>query len=160
MSQTELILLAIGVTIIIPLATYAGWMLVKLSRFNKEQSELAEKALAQNEQAKLENRKSITILASALQEGHDKLTLTEAAMRISVLGQNAGLDDDTRMLIKPFEQLSQAAAHIPILEEWQKLHTAQKIVFNKEREDIEYMYRSNIEGVISPLLERLTLIKH
>ena len=53
-----------------------------------------------------------------------------------------------------FFQLTEATAHIPILDEWQKLSTRDKLRYDQEREDIEKKYREFAVNAASKVLQQ------
>jgi len=54
---------------------------------------------------------------------------------------NLKITDDERKEYSALFQLAEATAHIPILEAWKKLSKIKKKKFEKERADIETVYK-------------------
>ncbi|MGH1441652.1 MAG: DUF2489 domain-containing protein [Cellvibrionaceae bacterium] len=101
----------------------------------EQQQELEE--LKDNHQQYLNS--SIQILAQGIVD--DQLTLTEGAIRISVLLDNLKIDDQQREQYSAFFQLAEATSHIPILEGWKKLPKKEKANFDKERMATEEKFK-------------------
>lgn len=83
--------------------------------------------------------KSVQVLAQGLID--DQLTLTEGAIRISVLLDNLKIDDEVRNDYSAIFKLAEATAHIPILDAWGKLSKNEKKQFDKARLGIEDQYK-------------------
>jgi hypothetical protein len=135
----EIALLVIGLIIVSILATVAGVLLYKVHQKNQVQRAL----LAEKEQAIKEQRaninRSIQILAQASQS--EDLTLTEACIRISVLLDSLGVDDEVREEFSAFYQLRSLTEHIPILDGWKKLSRKEQMQFDLQRMKHEASYR-------------------
>ncbi len=135
----EITLLVIGLIIVSILAAIAGVLLYKVHKKNQMQHALlAEKEAAIKEQRANINR-SIQILAQASQS--EDLTLTEACIRISVLLDSLGVDDEVREEFSAFYQLRSLTQHIPILEGWKKLSRKEQMQFDLQRMKHEASYR-------------------
>ena len=135
----EITLLVIGLIIVSILATVAGVLLYKVHQKNQVQRAL----LAEKEQAIKEQRaninRSIQILAQASQS--EDLTLTEACIRISVLLDSLGVNDEVREEFSAFYQLRSLTEHIPILDGWKKLSRKEQMQFDLQRMKHEASYR-------------------
>ncbi len=134
-----IVLIVIAVLIIVILGAVA-WhyqsRVNKMEAAKKEQlRELDE--LKNNHQQYLNN--SIQVLAQGLID--DQLSLTEGAIRISVLMDNLKINDRHREEFSVFFQLAEATAHIPILGAWKKLPKKEKARFEKERMATEEKYK-------------------
>jgi len=132
-------LVLIGAIILIVLS-FIAWRLQR--RVNKmeglkveQQQELEE--LKENHQQYLNS--SIQILAKGIVE--EQLTLTEGAIRISVLLDNLKISENHREEYSAFFQLAEATSHIPILDAWKKLPKKEKGRFDKERMSTEEQYK-------------------
>lgn len=144
-------LLALALVIVLALAAYAIYLHWHL-REQRKQRDTQLKAL-QIEADKQRDRvnKSIQVIAAAM--GGDQMTLTEGAMRLSVLLQSLGLGEEA---LKPYSaliKLAEATAHIPILEDWKKLSTKQKLDYDKQRTSLEEQYRELVLGSSKKLLK-------
>jgi hypothetical protein len=82
---------------------------------------------------------SVQVLAQSLVD--DQLSLTEGAIRISVLLDNLKIDDAARSDFSAIFQLAEATSHIPILEAWNRLSKTEKKQFEKTRVGIEDQYK-------------------
>ncbi|HSX84699.1 MAG TPA: DUF2489 domain-containing protein [Cellvibrio sp.] len=135
----EITLLVIGLIIVSILAAIAGVLLYKVHQKNQVQRAL----LAEKEQAIREQRaninRSIQILAQASQS--EDLTLTEACIRISVLLDSLGVNDEVREEFSAFYQLRSLTEHIPILDGWKKLSRKEQMQFDLQRMKHEASYR-------------------
>ena len=100
---------------------------------------------------------SIQVLAQSLIDS--QLTLTEGAIRISVLLSNLSLNEDEQAHYHIFQQLTDASAHIPILDAWKRLDKHKKRQFEKERIAIEARYHSAIIDAATQLRTRYFPLK-
>ncbi|TNF04352.1 MAG: DUF2489 domain-containing protein [Gammaproteobacteria bacterium] len=133
------LLLLLGVLIIVCLAGYAIYLQRQLQHRKAAREEQARQLASELDERREHYRKSIQILAAALEA--DQMTLTEGAIRISMLASQLDLDESEQEHYQVFFQLTQATAHIPILEDWKKLSTRDKLRFDRERVEIEEKYR-------------------
>jgi hypothetical protein len=136
-----LIYTALGVAIIIVLALsiVAGYYLQRLRQVKKYQRAQLAELEAQSKAQRERVNTSIQVIASAVGR-RDELSLTEASLRISVLLDSLGVDAAVREEYSAFYQLRDAAAHIPILDEWQRLPSAERRKLTKERVKLEQTY--------------------
>jgi hypothetical protein len=82
---------------------------------------------------------SVQVLAQGLVD--DQLSLTEGAIRISVLLDNLKINEAARSDYSAIFQLAEATSHIPILDAWGRLSKKEKKQFEKVRSDIEDQYK-------------------
>lgn len=82
---------------------------------------------------------SVQVLAQGLID--DQLSLTEGAIRISVLLDNLKIDEAARSDYSAIFQLAEATSHIPILDAWGRLSKKEKKQFEKVRSAIEDQYK-------------------
>ncbi len=146
------ILLFVAVLIVLALAGYALYLHWQLRK--QEQRREAQMKALQVEADKQRDRinKSIQVIAAAM--GSDQMTLTEGAMRLSVLLQSLGLGEEELEPYSSLLKLAEATAHIPILEDWKKLPTKQKLAFDQQREQLEDDYRDLIMDSAKQLLDK------
>ena len=130
----------LAVAIIVALAAYAAFLYIKLYRQNVRRKKNMAELEASLEEKSEHSRKSIQIIASALLSDTEEITLTEAAIRISVLSRQLNLPEAEKGDYQPFHQLAKATAHIPVLDEWKKLSREDKHRLDKERVEIEKMH--------------------
>ncbi len=144
-------LLALALVVVLALAAYAIYLHWQL-REQRKHREAQLKAL-QVEADKQRDRvnKSIQVIAAAM--GGEQMTLTEGAMRLSVLLQSLGLSDETLEPYSSLIKLAEATAHIPILEDWKKLSTKQKLDFDNQRTALEEQYRELVLDSSKKLLK-------
>ena len=135
-----LILLALGIIAVLTvIAVRLQHQVRQVER--KQQQRLAEQeALQANHQQYLHN--SIQVLAQGLLD--QQLTMTEGAIRISVLMDNLPERDSYRREYSAMFQLADATAHIPILDAWKKLPKKEKRRYDRERQKLEADYREFI----------------
>ena len=128
----------LAVVIIVVLAIVAYRLQSKVKKVEASQQQ----QLRQYEEQKQEKRdsmnKSIQILAQGVVA--DQLTLTEGAIRISVLLEFLGVSSEQKESYSAFYQLAEATAHIPILEKWKSLPTKEKLQYDNERLRLEQQY--------------------
>jgi len=137
------ILLFLGgfiIAVLAAIALYYQWLVYK-----KNKTDIAaEQALAEQlKQRQERNLKSIVVLSRALLA--DQVSSTEASIRINALAQTLTLEPDAKEILSVFVQLSEATAHIPILEQWKKLPTKKKRAFDAERQKIEAGFQDFVE---------------
>jgi hypothetical protein len=132
-------LIIIAVAIVGILAVVAVWMQLKVYKLEKKkkQQQLELETQQKEHQAYLNN--SIQVLAQGLID--DQLTLTEGAIRISVLMENCQINEDVRKEFIAFFQLMEATSHIPILDQWKQLPKKQKLKLDLERLTIEQQFK-------------------
>ena len=134
--------LVIGCLLVVVLAGYAVFLGVQLRRQNHRQRDLDRQLNEQRVTSDSEARQSVQIIARALQQ--KDLSDTEAAMRIAFLSQKIIATQDELDAFKVFQQLAEATAHIPILEDWALLERSEQRRLTAEREKIETDYREFI----------------
>ncbi len=129
------ILTFIGAAIILVLGGIAGHLVYKVYLQNKANAKRLKELDEANEKAQREQRewlnKSIQILAQAVH--NDELTLTEASIRISGLLDSLDVHADVKTEFSAFYQLRDKTSHIPYLEAWQQLSSAEQNKFDLER---------------------------
>ena len=128
-----------GVLIVLLLAGTAVHYLRKVNKMQviKEQQVKELDDLKSNHNNYLNT--SVQVLAQSLVD--DQLSLTEGAIRISVLLDNLKIDDAARSDFSAIFQLAEATSHIPILEAWSRLSKIEKKQFEKTRVGIEDQYK-------------------
>ncbi|MEZ5528966.1 MAG: DUF2489 domain-containing protein [Porticoccaceae bacterium] len=142
----------LGLLVIAGLGGYAIYLQMLLQR-QKKARQAQEKQLAEiREERHQHYRKSIQVIAAAIEA--DQVTLTEGAIRISMLVTQLELDEQESANYQVFFQLAEATAHIPILEEWKKLNTRDKLRFDSERTEIEEKYREFVVDAARKLLNK------
>lgn len=146
------ILIISGALIIAALAGYAIYLQRQLHQRKLAREEQARQLAADLEERREHYRKSIQVLAAALEA--DQVTLTEGAIRISMLASQLDLEDAERERYQVFFQLTQATSHIPILEDWKALSTRDKLRFDRERQEIEDKYREFVVDAARQLLNK------
>ena len=134
--------LVIGCLLVVVLAGYAVFLGVQLRRQNHRQRDLDRQLNEQRATSDSEARQSVQIIARALLQ--QDLSDTEAAMRIAFLSQKIIATQDELDAFKVFQQLAEATAHIPILEDWALLERSEQRRLTAERERIETDYREFI----------------
>ncbi|WP_052481091.1 DUF2489 domain-containing protein [Gilvimarinus agarilyticus] len=143
MSNSAITLLSVlGVAIIAALCVVAGYYLWQLLRLRQAQRAQLDKLAAESKAQRERVNTSIQVIAASV--GREDLTLTEASIRISVLLDSLGVTDEVREEYSAFYQLRDATAHIPILEQWNKLPLAERRKFEKERLKHEQTYSAFI----------------
>ncbi len=149
MDLTLIIILA--ALLVLGLAAYAGDLFLQLRAQDRAQSagraELEEELAGRNKKA----RESVRIIARALVQ--NDLSETEAAMRISFLSKQIRATEQEAGLFEVFNQLAEATAYIPILDDWALLERSEKRRLTNERETIEAKYRDFIQAGAIQLIE-------
>ena len=129
------ILIMIGAAIIVVLSVIAGRLVYKVYQQKKAHAATLQAIEEANQKAQREQRewlnKSIQILAHAVHQ--DELTLTEASIRISGLLDSLDVHVDIKAEFSAFYQLREKTSHIPYLEAWQKLSSAEQNKYDVDR---------------------------
>ena len=140
----NLIIVGVAALALLTLSIYAAYLALQL-RVQRQQRDASELELAERLKGKeIEARQSVQIIARALVQ--KDLSETEAAMRIAWLSQQISLSADEATHFSVFQQLAEATAHIPILDDWSALSKMEKLRLDVEREDIEVRYREAIQA--------------
>ncbi|WP_438951802.1 DUF2489 domain-containing protein [Porticoccus sp.] len=134
-----ILIISLALVALVGLSGYAFYLYLQLRKL-KSTKNARDKLLAEEqEERKNHYHNSIRVIASAIEA--DQVTLTEGAIRISMMATQLDLPEHERQHFQVFFQLTEATAHIPILDEWQKLSTREKLRYDREREEIETKYR-------------------
>lgn len=152
MDSIKVYLLLFGLLLIIGLSVYALVLKRRVKQLEQVRSEQAEHLAQESRAQRDRTNKSIQIIASSVPE--EKMSLTEAAMRLSVLLQSLDISVAEQEEFSAIFKLADATAHIPILEEWKKLPTKQKLALDQQRVAIEQEYREFIVENAKSLLGR------
>ena len=133
------IVMLVATLIVVVLAGVAAYYLYQVRQLEKSraQAQLLVEQAAQEQKARCV--KSIRFLAQGLLE--DRLSITEGAMRVSVLLDSLEQAEHYRIEYTSFHALAEATAHIPILEDWKKLPIKQKLIFDDQRKKLETDHR-------------------
>lgn len=142
MSSTWIILSIVGAVIIVALAVVAGILQYKVHKL-KQARKAQESALQAESDAQRERiNKSIQVIAHSV--GSDDITLTEASIRISVLLDSLGVDDEVREEFSAFYELKGATEHIPFLDAWKALSKKEQFRFDRERATQEQFHEKAV----------------
>jgi len=132
-------LMIFAVVVIVVLLGIAAYYLLQVRELNArrevQRKEVEQFAIEKREHANL----SIQVIAGSLSE--DQMTLTEGAIRISKLLDTFGLEPELQEEFTAFHQLAKATEHIPIMDQWKQLKTKQKLVFDKQRTELEVVHK-------------------
>lgn len=130
--------LGLGVVIIVALAAYAGYLLWQVRKL-KEKREEQQKALEEFNQEQRERlNNSIQVIAQAILE--KQVGLTEGSIRIRVLLDALGVNENVKEEFTAFYQLADAAAHIPILKAWKSLPKKDQQRYKQELFQLENIH--------------------
>ncbi|WP_086931463.1 DUF2489 domain-containing protein [Agarilytica rhodophyticola] len=144
----------IVVAVLMGVAIYYNVLLFRKNKENKA-AELAFQEELRSRRNK--NINSINIIARAVLD--DQVSLTEASIRINALLPTLNLDNKTLNDLSVFRQLSEATAHIPILEKWKALSRKEKLSFDKEREKIESNFRDFVIEAARKIVQEQLIVK-
>lgn len=134
MTLTGWVLIA-GSLVVLVLACYALW-LTREVRLQQRRQEARLNELEQEAQRHREGiNRSIQVIAQGLME--DQLSLTEAAIRIRGLLDALSVSESVREEFSAFYLLADSTRHIPILDAWKALKTKDKLVFDRQRMQLE-----------------------
>ena len=136
--------------LLVALAAYALFLWQKLRARQAEIDSAKEQLTAELQAKNLDARQSIQIIAQALLQ--KDLTDTEAAMRIAFLSQQVTANESELEQFSAFQQLAEATAYIPILDDWAMLEKSEKRRLNQERTTIEAKYSEFIQASAKQLI--------
>ena len=152
----SLLLWGVAGVVVVVLAIVAGYFqyrVYKMEQQKKSRQQTLEK-LQNDHQQYLKN--SIRVLAQGIVD--DQVSLTEGAIRISVLLDNLKISDAQREQYSVFFQLAEATSHIPILKGWKQLSKKQKRTFDKERRVIEEKFDTFMIDAATQIQTELELL--
>ncbi|NIB41142.1 DUF2489 domain-containing protein [Pseudomaricurvus alkylphenolicus] len=138
--------------VVVILAGVAIYYQLRLREMRRHQEEQRQALAAEGKAQRKRVIKSIYIIAQGVLD--DQLTMTEGAIRIKVLLDGLDVDDQLRESYQAFYHLAAATDHIPILEAWKKLSTKQKLVFDKQRTQLESDHREFVVDACKRILQQ------
>ena len=131
--------ISFGVVVVLLLAGTAIFYLRKVNKMQvTKERQIKELDDLKNDHNNYLNT-SVQVLAQGLVD--DQLSLTEGAIRISVLLDNLKINEAARSDYSAIFQLAEATSHIPILDAWGRLSKKEKKQFEKMRSGIEDQYK-------------------
>jgi len=150
-SITYIEYIIMSVSIICMLGSYAFVLHLRVRRQNlqrKNHADILSKHLIKRQ---TEFKESIRVIASAILQ--NQVSLTEGAIRINKLSSllEDTLSDD--IAYEVFSELTEATAHIPILENWAKLTREEQAFFEVERKKIEEGFHHLIKSSAQRILD-------
>ena len=148
MSTIELIVIVGGVITSI-LVIYSSILAFKLKQRQNRRSQPVE--FQPKSQSQLDAQHSVRVIAQALLQ--NDLTPTEAAMRIGFLAQKYSPTASQAQSIQAFQSLAMETSHLPILEDWKALSSAEKKKIEKERLSIEDSHSAAINAAANALAQ-------
>ena len=141
---------------ILGLLIIAGYYHFLLYKHKKQQAASAESFKQEIKKRRERGVQSIVLLSRAVLA--DQVSLTEASIRInalSILLMDKALIEE----LSVFRQLAEATSHIPILDEWKKLPTKEKLAYDREREQIEANFKDFVVDTADKIVNRNLLAK-
>ena len=150
-----LTLLAAGVAIIAVLAVVAARSLWQLRAQRHRQRNDAAQTAQRRQHNEQFARDSIAILARTALSG--QVGLTEASIRITALLDFIGSDDSERLRCDVLYRLTRDTSHIPRLDDWRTLTTAERRDFEAQMADLEARHRDAVIAALSSLSERFPM---
>lgn len=149
MTTTEILAL-LAFVVVGALALYAATLWWRVWRDTQRRAGIRAQGDSERELRHADIRRSIAVLARA--QLQQQISHTEAAIRISTLARGLLADDSERPLYRPFDALTAATAHIPILDAWRALPRADKDRFDHEREALEAEHTEGLDQAANRLL--------
>lgn len=129
----------LGLLVLGGLGGYA-WHLTRLVRLRDQSRAVQQAALAQEADRRRDQiNRSIQLIAQGLLD--EQMSLTEGAIRIRGLLDGLAVADPIRDEFRAFYLLAQATSHIPVLDAWKALKTKDKLVFDRQRLQLETDHR-------------------
>lgn len=132
------------------LASYAAYLLFKLSKQKKamQQSEVAQ---AEKHDAQMKSIiESITSIAKAMQQ--EQCPTIEGCIRLKVLIDQLRLDDTIRDDFEVFYTIYDKTAHIPTHQGWSDLKSKEKLTHTKLMMELEAEHRSDISEAVDRVI--------
>jgi hypothetical protein len=147
-----MIFLIIGsVVILAVLAAYAYHLHVKLGRYKTQQAGRRTELETFLDERRTNMTNSVSIVANTMLEG--QMSTVECCLRLSNLLNKLGdVADQQRFVV--FHTVAAEVEHIPILDEWQALKFKQRMIYKKEMESVESMYRDFVLDSCRSLLQQ------
>jgi len=140
--------ITLAVIVVLLLAGYAGWLHYKLWKQTSDSKAAVDSTQPQQGadglgtplagRASVEVSKSVYLIADAMLD--DKMTHTEACLRICALSNHLSSRETFRREYGVLFTVAEATAHFPILDEWKSLDKSQQKAFTQERQSIEKKY--------------------
>mgnify|MGYP005985947441 CR=1 FL=1 len=151
MNLESILVLTLGALIIVVLGAYALHLYIKLQDQKAEKKQQEQMFSAELATRRDYYRNSIRVICSAIVE--EQVSLTEGAIRISMLVSQLGLAEQEINDFQVFFQLTEATSHIPILEQWKNLNKMEKLRYDQEREKLEESFKDFIEDSARRVLD-------
>lgn len=139
-----IVLLLAAVLIVLALSWWAGSLLRQVKVKEIEEAEALGRLDLEAKAQRQRVNKSVQVIAASVLKG-DEMSLTEASMRLSVLLESLGMNEDEREAFAGIFKLAEATAHIPILAQWKKLPSKNKLTFDKQRLVLEADYKDFVQ---------------
>lgn len=135
--------------ILAALASYAGWLHYRLWRQKNvaQQTQVETFSPHQPHNQTVEVRKSIYLIADATLA--DKMTHTEACLRICALANQLDNSEQFRQTHSALFQVAEAAAHFPILDAWKALDKSEKNRLSQQRLAIEQKHQQAVLAALA-----------
>lgn len=150
--SVKMILALVGATIVLVLGVIAAYYLSKVRQLEKQQQLQLQEQKAEHDAQRLRVNRSIQIIAQGIID--EQLSLTEGAIRIKMLLEGLSIQQDVRDTYAAFYHLSDATAHIPILEAWKALSIRKKLEFDRQRQQLESDHREFVLDAAQRILGR------
>ncbi len=132
------------------LASYAAYLLFKLS---KQKKAMQQSAVAQAEKHDAQMKsiiESITSIAKAMQQ--EQCPTIEGCIRLKVLIDQLRLDDAIRDDFEVFYTIYDKTAHIPTHQGWKDLKTKEKMTHTKLMMELEVEHESAINQAVDKVI--------
>lgn len=137
--DTLTVLVVLGGSVILILAMIAGYYLLKVRSVNVQRKQQQALNDANRAEQRVRLNRSIQIIAQSMLD--QQLTLTEGAIRITVLLEGLQVSSNEKESFAAFFHLARATEHIPILEQWKSLSSKEQRQFDRQREQLENDHR-------------------
>lgn len=142
-----------GGLIILTLSVIALVLQHKVRQQNRRRAAFDQAQQAEAAAKRQEINQSIQIIAKAV-SSDERLTLTEASIRISGLLDSLGVPEPVQEEFSAFYQLTRATAHIPYLAEWKQLDKKRQNELEQERLHHEGVYKEFVQAAARRIMGR------
>ncbi len=140
----------IAALVILPLAAYAAYLLLKVRQQTKTQQQAAEDMQQQQEAQMANIVESVTVIAKAMRD--DQCPVVEGAIRLKVLFDQLQLPEPLKSDFDVFTTIYDKTVHIPTHQAWKDLKLKQRHAYTKEMMALEEKHQSAVEAAIEKVL--------
>ena len=151
LAQFQGTLIIIGLIVIVGLVMLIRWQLKTQREVQQAKQRLIDEARAKAQEQRDYLIESVKVISLAIGDG--QCELTEGCIRLKKLLDHLAPHLHRHESFSIFNQIYDATAHMPILDEWKKLKLKQRFEMTQEREQLENEHRDAILAAAKALSE-------